>query len=170
MYEDDRFEKNRIERQRIREERKREEKRRKLKLKTFGGTLVIAASIATELFGTNLVKPLDAGYFFSSDDVKVTQSGDDYRSKNYEVRDVNGNTMHFTFDTLEQIEPNVHGGYTSVPSEYLPNGSHLNIQRTENNPVKAVIQGGALLAFLSGGMLTGESIYEQSEMKEDKRR
>lgn len=160
------YEENRINR----EKRRKKEKMRHLKLNTLSGTLIMSASIALQLFVANLAKPLDARYYFTSDDVNVTQLGDDYTDKKYEVRDSNGRLINFTFEELESIEPEVHGGYTSIPDEYLKENSHLSVRREEDNPVKSVINGTALAAFLTGGVMTSTSVYKQSQMKEERRR
>lgn len=158
------FEDNRIKREIRRNQRRKNEKMKKLKLNTLSGTLIMSASIALQLFIANLVEPLDVRYYFTSDDVNVTQPGDNYTDKNYEVRNSNGKLVNFTFQELENIEPEVHSGYTSIPNEYL------GVRREENNPIKRVIKGTALAAFMAGGIMTGTSVYRQNQMKEERRR
>ena len=119
-----------------------EAKKAKFKLLTIGGTLITTAAIAFEIFGAPLIRPKDAGYFFTSDNVTVTQGNpDDYMTKSYSVVDSSGNHLTFTFNDLEEIEPNVNPGYTFLNQnnyENLPEDSNLGIQRDEDNSNKTV--------------------------------
>ena len=145
-----------------RNERRERERIKKLKLYTFSGSLIVASSLAAQLFCGDLIKPLDAGYLFTSDDVTITNEGDDYHTKEYTVRDSSGFINKFTFDELEQIEPEVNGGYTYIPEEYMQSNSRLGIKRVENNPVREVFNGVALASFIGGVSLTAYGIKEQN--------
>jgi len=149
--------------------RQQEEKKRKFRLLTIGGTLITAASLATELFVGGVIKPFDAGYLFTSDDVTISRLDGDYHSKSYSVRDSQGFVNNFSFDELESIEPDVHGGYTYLPEELLPNGSHLGIKRVEDNPVKAVMNGAAIMTFIGGGTFVRYAYNEQKDAGKSRR-
>lgn len=149
--------------------RQQERKRKKFRLFTIGGTLFTAATLAAELFAGANVKPLDVGYLFTSDDVTITNVSDDYNSKYYTVRGSNGFVNNFSFAELEKAEPNVNNGYTYLSDKYLLNGSNLGIKRVENNPVKTVLNGMALMTFIGGGIFVGHSFNEQRNASERRR-
>lgn len=149
--------------------RYQERKRKRFRLFTIGGTLITAATLAAELFAGASVKPLDVGYLFTSDDVTISNVSDDYNSKYYTVRDSNGIVNNFSFAELERAEPNVNNGYTYLSDKYLPNGASLGIRRVENNPVKTVLDGTALMTFIGGGIFVGYSFNEQRNASERRR-
>lgn len=129
---------------------------------SLGGTLITSVAIALELFAGHLIKPKDAGYWFTSDDVSLSQEvPEDYSTKSYMVSFDDGSSKIFSFEDLDKIEPNVQRGYTYISSDNLPEGTNLGIQRVEVNPDRQIFNGvmfGAAIAGLSTAALSQRKI------------
>ncbi len=140
-----------------------ENEKRKLKFVTLGGTLITTVALALELFAGGLIKPNDAGYYFTSDKVTMSQEDpEDYTSKNYTVYFGDGRAKTFTFEDLERIEPNINGGYTFVSSNMLPEGEDLGIQRVETNPDRQLFNG---IMFTGALASLGAAAASQGKIK-----
>lgn len=145
-----------------------EEKKRKIKLFTLGGTLITASALVAELVLGALAKPTDVKYYFNSDNVSITQlDSEDYTTKIYNAVDNQGLFNTFTFENLEEIEPHEHGGYTSIPGEYLPEKSSLGIRREENNPIRVTCNLAAFGTLLAGATVVGISDYRKRSIENE---
>lgn len=147
---------------------KLEEKRKKYSLGTIGGSMIIAASLAVEIFGSFVIAPRDAGYYFTSNDVLINQSNpEDYRTKEYIVKDSSGNYQKFSFDELEKIEPNAKGGFTQIPDEYLSGSSNMAIRRVEDNSVKMLTDASTFLGVVAGAGMIYETKKNQRKIDDE---